>query len=100
MTGAIRVVLVDDQALFRAGIAMVLGGDLGSALLIQVLSLRHDWLSPLLLVIGGHKRGSSVKLLEVFDVTYFGTMAIIALFAVAIFSVGLAVGRTRARSSL
>lgn len=38
---------------FPAGIAMVLGGDLGSALLIQVLSLRHDWLSPLLLVIGG-----------------------------------------------
>lgn len=38
---------------FAPGIAMVLGGDLGSALLIQVLSLRHDWLSPLLLVIGG-----------------------------------------------
>lgn len=38
---------------FVPGIAMVLGGDLGSALLIQVLSLRHDWLSPLLLVIGG-----------------------------------------------
>ena len=35
----------------------------------------------LLLVIGGHKRGTSVKLLEVFDVTYFGAMAIIALFA-------------------
>ncbi|WP_240199524.1 MULTISPECIES: hypothetical protein [unclassified Gordonia (in: high G+C Gram-positive bacteria)] len=35
----------------------------------------------LLLVIGGPKRGTSVKLLEVFDVTYFGTMAIIALFA-------------------
>ncbi|MFN3143925.1 MAG: Na/Pi cotransporter family protein, partial [Paracoccaceae bacterium] len=31
---------------FVPGIAMVLGGDLGSALLIQVLSLRHDWLSP------------------------------------------------------
>lgn len=38
---------------FAPGIAMVLGGDLGSALLIQVLSLRHDWLSPVLLIIGG-----------------------------------------------
>jgi hypothetical protein len=35
----------------------------------------------LLLVIGGHKRGTSIKMLEVFDVAYFGSMALIALFA-------------------
>ncbi|MCR5976632.1 hypothetical protein GDN83_02475 [Gordonia jinghuaiqii] len=37
----------------------------------------------LLLVIGGHRRGNSIKLLEVFDVAYFGTMAVLALFASA-----------------
>ncbi|VFA81667.1 hypothetical protein [Gordonia paraffinivorans] len=35
----------------------------------------------LLLVIGTHKRGTSIKLLEVFDVVYFGVMALLALFA-------------------
>lgn len=35
----------------------------------------------LLLVIGSHRRGSSIKLLEVFDLTYFGAMALLALFA-------------------
>jgi hypothetical protein len=35
----------------------------------------------LLLVIGSHRRGSSVKLLEIFDLTYFGLMALLALFA-------------------
>ncbi len=36
----------------------------------------------LLLVVGGtHRRGSSFKLLELFDVAYFGTMAALALFA-------------------
>ncbi|ETA05541.1 MULTISPECIES: hypothetical protein [Gordonia] len=35
----------------------------------------------LLLVVGGHRRGSKIKLLEVFDVAYFGTMAALALFA-------------------
>ena len=35
------------------GIAIVLGADLGSALVIQVLSFRPDWLIPILLVIGG-----------------------------------------------
>ena len=34
---------------FPAGLAVVLGGDLGSALIIQVLSFRLDWLIPLLL---------------------------------------------------
>ena len=38
---------------FPAGLAVVLGGDLGSALIIQVLSFRLDWLVPLLLTIGG-----------------------------------------------
>ncbi len=38
---------------FPAGLAVVLGGDLGSALIIQVLSFRLDWLIPLLLTIGG-----------------------------------------------
>ncbi len=38
---------------FPAGLAIVLGGDLGSALIIQVLSFKLDWLVPLLLAIGG-----------------------------------------------
>lgn len=38
---------------FSAGLALVLGGDLGSALLIQILSFRLDWLVPVLLALGG-----------------------------------------------
>lgn len=38
---------------FAAGLAIVLGGDLGSALIIQVLSFNLDWLVPLLLAVGG-----------------------------------------------
>ncbi|MFD2739513.1 Na/Pi cotransporter family protein [Sulfitobacter aestuarii] len=38
---------------FASGLAVVLGGDLGSALIIQILSFRLDWLVPLLLAIGG-----------------------------------------------
>ncbi len=38
---------------FPAGLAIVLGGDLGSALVIQVLSFRLDWLVPVLLALGG-----------------------------------------------
>ena len=38
---------------FLPAMAIVLGGDLGSALLIQVLSLRIDWLSPVFMVAGG-----------------------------------------------
>ena len=38
---------------FVQGMAVVLGGDLGSALLIQILSLKLDWLAPVLLTIGG-----------------------------------------------
>ncbi len=38
---------------FATGLSMVLGGDLGSALLIQVLSFRLDWLVPLLIAVGG-----------------------------------------------
>lgn len=37
----------------------------------------------LILVVGGHRRGSRIKLLEVFDVVYFGSMAALALFASA-----------------
>ncbi len=38
---------------FETGLAIVLGGDLGSALIIQVLSFRLAWLVPLLLSVGG-----------------------------------------------
>lgn len=38
---------------FAAGLAVVLGADLGSALLIQVLSFKLDWLVPILLALGG-----------------------------------------------
>jgi len=38
---------------FSPGLAIVLGGDLGSALIIQVLSFKLDWLVPVLLSIGG-----------------------------------------------
>ncbi|MCE8514154.1 Na/Pi cotransporter family protein [Ruegeria pomeroyi] len=38
---------------FGQGLAIVLGGDLGSALVIQILSWRLDWLVPLLLAVGG-----------------------------------------------
>lgn len=38
---------------FPAGLAIVLGGDLGSALIIQILSFRLDWLVPMLLAVGG-----------------------------------------------
>ncbi len=38
---------------FGMGLSIVLGGDLGSALIIQLLSFRLDWLVPLLLAAGG-----------------------------------------------
>lgn len=38
---------------FVPALALVLGGDLGSALIIQVLSLDLDWMAPVLLMIGG-----------------------------------------------
>lgn len=38
---------------FGAGLAIVLGADLGSALLIQVFSFQLDWLVPVLLAVGG-----------------------------------------------
>lgn len=38
---------------FPAALAIVLGGDLGSALIIQILSFRLDWLVPVLLATGG-----------------------------------------------
>ena len=38
---------------FGAGLSVVLGADLGSALLIQVLSFDLEWLVPLLLAVGG-----------------------------------------------
>ncbi len=39
---------------FSGGLALVLGADLGSALVIQILSFQLDWLVPLLLTIGGY----------------------------------------------
>lgn len=44
---------VGGQLGFGPGLAVVLGGDLGSALLIQLLSFKLDWLVPLLLAVGG-----------------------------------------------
>ncbi len=41
------------QLAFAPALAVVLGGDLGSALLIQLLSFKLDWLVPLLLALGG-----------------------------------------------
>lgn len=38
---------------FAGGLALVLGADLGSALVIQILSFKLDWLIPLLLAVGG-----------------------------------------------
>lgn len=38
---------------FGTGLAIVLGGDLGSALIIQVLSFDLAWLVPVLLAVGG-----------------------------------------------
>lgn len=38
---------------FGTGLAMVLGGDLGSALIVQILSFDLAWLVPLLLAVGG-----------------------------------------------
>ncbi len=38
---------------FAPGLAIILGADLGSALLIQVLSFDLEWLTPALLAIGG-----------------------------------------------
>lgn len=50
---------------FGQGLAMTLGADLGSALLIQVLSFPLDWLVPLLLAVGGasfiHSSSRNVK---------------------------------------
>lgn len=39
---------------FPTGLTIVLGGDLGSVLIIQFLSFRLDWLVPMLLAIGGY----------------------------------------------
>lgn len=39
---------------FPTGLAIVLGGDLGSALIIQILSFELDWLVPVLLAVGGY----------------------------------------------
>ena len=38
---------------FGAGLAVVLGADLGSAVVVQLLSFRLDWLVPILLALGG-----------------------------------------------
>lgn len=38
---------------FSSALATVLGADLGSALVVQLLSFQIDWLAPLLLAIGG-----------------------------------------------
>ncbi len=38
---------------FPIALATILGGDLGSAVIIQILSFRLDWLVPLLLTVGG-----------------------------------------------
>jgi len=38
---------------FGSGLAIVLGADLGSAIVVQLLSFRLDWLVPILLAIGG-----------------------------------------------
>lgn len=38
---------------FAPGLSVVLGADLGSALLIQVLSFKLEWLVPVLLALGG-----------------------------------------------
>lgn len=38
---------------FGAGLAVVLGADLGSAIVVQLLSFRLDWLVPILLALGG-----------------------------------------------
>ena len=56
--------LASGNLMFSSGLAVVLGGDLGSALVIQILSFKMDWLIPMLLAIGGwlfvtteHKKG-------------------------------------------
>ena len=38
---------------FAAGLAVVLGADFGSAIVVQLLSFRLDWLVPILLATGG-----------------------------------------------
>jgi phosphate:Na+ symporter len=38
---------------FPVALATILGADLGSALIIQILSFRLDWLVPMLLTVGG-----------------------------------------------
>jgi len=38
---------------FGAGLSVVLGADLGSAIVVQLLSFRLDWLVPILLALGG-----------------------------------------------
>ena len=38
---------------FATGLPMILGADLGSALVIQVLSFKLEWLIPALLAVGG-----------------------------------------------
>ena len=38
---------------FAAGLAVVLGADFGSAIVVQLLSFRLDWLVPILLAVGG-----------------------------------------------
>jgi phosphate:Na+ symporter len=39
---------------FTGGLAIVLGADLGSATVIQILSFRPEWLIPVLLTVGGY----------------------------------------------
>lgn len=38
---------------FAAGLSVVLGADFGSAIVVQLLSFRLDWLVPILLAVGG-----------------------------------------------
>ena len=38
---------------FAAGLAIILGADLGSALVVQILTFKLDWLVPVLLATGG-----------------------------------------------
>lgn len=42
------------QLSLSLGLATMLGADLGSALVVQFLSVNPDWLMPLLIVIGGN----------------------------------------------
>jgi len=66
---------------FGVGLAMVIGADIGSSLLIQVLSFNLDWLMPLLMLSGGalFLKGKKSKIKQIGRILLGASLVLISL---------------------